>query len=296
MTAALSGVCQPLVSAEALKLSNLLLCGGNVVYDAEVLRDGASYRWGSVRSWMPEKTAGLPLKYCLVAFEHTDECKPVDGGKSVLVTASTGGVAIFNRTSLATSFYAMVPNAHSACLLPGGHLVVASSTPANGNALVVFHRAKSEATLFRTPLEAAHGVDWDEERKTLYAIGFDTLYEYNFDESKPSLTLKRQYKLPGPTGHELSPGASADELLLSIDDRVLAFDKKTGNFTPFEPLARAVGIKCVSMDRQTKLTAYIQCEDIRGRWWSFDVRFAGATATLASPGQRLYKIRWAEKP
>lgn len=289
---ALAAACAPL-SAETTRLPNLLLCGGNVVYDAELHRDGAAFRWGAIRAWVPERSAGLPLSYCLTPFDHTDDCKPIDEGRSVLVTASTGGVAIYSRATLATSFYAKVPNAHSACILPGDHIAVASSTPDDGNAIVLFHRSRSEAVLFKTPLTAAHGLEWDDRRRILYAIGYDVLREYRFNPSEPSLTQQREYKLPGPTGHELTPGTTDDQLLLTIDDQVLIFDRNTGAFSPFEPISKLVGVKCVSLDRRTNLAVYIQCEDIKGRWWSFLVRFAGTAATLESPGQRLYKVRWA---
>ena len=64
----------------------------------------------------------------------------------------------------------------------------------------------------------------------LYAIGYDILREYRYDAAAPSLEVIREVRLPGPTGHELSPGSTDDELLLSIDNEVLTFNNpKTGS-------------------------------------------------------------------
>ncbi|MCC6264392.1 MAG: hypothetical protein IT169_12505, partial [Bryobacterales bacterium] len=129
--------------------ARLLVCGGSVVYDAELAGAAESPRWGEIRAWRPGESKGLPASYVEKRFATTDDCKPIDGGTHVLVTASSGGVAIYERASLATKFHAQVANAHSACMLPGGHVVVAASVSAEGNALVLFHRSTSERAVFR---------------------------------------------------------------------------------------------------------------------------------------------------
>src|ERR1043165_9937019 len=56
-------------------------------------------------------------------FGATDECKPV-GDDCILITASTGGVALVECPTRKAVFGAYVPNAHSATLLPGNRLAV----------------------------------------------------------------------------------------------------------------------------------------------------------------------------
>lgn len=282
-------------AATATSSSRMLVCGGSVVYDAILAGEERTPRWEAVREWRPGESKGLPASYAAKAFETTDDCKPIDGGANVLVTSSSGGVAIYERSSGNTSFYARVPNAHSACMLPGGYIVVASSVSPEGNALVLFHRSESERNVFRTPLESAHGVVWDEKRTMLYAVGMDHLEEYNFDHGNhaASLKLTRQSKLPTRGGHELSPGTSANELIVTTQGGVYLFDKASRGFTVHPRLGKDLDVKCVSLHPSTGRLAYVKADEGKGVWWSFRIRLLHPEGEIASPGQRVYKVRWA---
>lgn len=280
----------------AAKPPRLLVCGGNVVYDAELAGTAENPRWGEVRVWRPGESKGLPASYVEKRFATTDDCKPIDGGTHVLVTASSGGVAIYERASLATKFYAHVANAHSACMLPGGHVVVAASVSAEGNALVLFHRSTSERALFRTPLESAHGVVWDEKRETLYAVGMGHVEEYAFHHggaANASLKLLHRTALPTRGGHELSPGATENELIVTSQGGVYLFDKAARTFADHPILGRELDVKCVSLHPPTGRIAYVKPDEGKGVWWSFRIRFLHPGGSIASPGERVYKVRWA---
>ncbi|MCW5966712.1 MAG: hypothetical protein KIT83_21920 [Bryobacterales bacterium] len=296
----LAGVALPACKAIALQPgddttmgSRMLLCGGNAVYDARLAGDAGSLRWEHVRTWRPERSTGLPLSYALTPFATTDDCKPIDDGKSVLVTSSAGGVAIYRRDNFESTFHAMVANAHSACLLPEGHLVVAASTHADGNALVLFHRDQAEEPLFRTPCYSAHGVEWDAERNRLYALGMETLEEYSFSpgDAKAQLRKVEETKLPSPGGHELSPGAVAEELFVSSSTDVFVFEKETRTFAKHPGLGGMHHVKSISVHPQSGQLSYIRADE--GVWWTFQLRFLNPAAEIESPGQRLYKARWA---
>lgn len=278
---------------ETQRGNRMLLCGGNAVYDARLAGDASAPRWEDVRAWRPERSPGLPLSYALTPFATTDDCKPIDEGKSVLVTSSAGGVAIYRREGFETTFHAMVANAHSACLLPEGHLVVAASTHADGNALVVFHRDHAEKPLFRTPLYSAHGVEWDEARSRLYALGMETLEEYSFSPGDTGAQLRKveETKLPSSGGHELSAGAVAGELFVSSGTGVFVFQKETRAFTKHPALGDMHHVKSISVHPRSGQLAYIRADE--GVWWTFQLRFLNPTAEIESPGQRLYKARWA---
>ena len=45
-------------------------------------------------------------------FKTTDECKPVKGGQRILITSSSGGVAVVERETGEAVFHTTVPNAH----------------------------------------------------------------------------------------------------------------------------------------------------------------------------------------
>ncbi len=273
----------------------LLVCGGSVVYDAGIAGNPAAPRWEDVREWRPAASKGLPESYAAKAFETTDECKPIDGGRNVLLTASSGGVAIYERESLKTLFHARVANAHSACLLPGGSLVVASSVSREGNALVLFHRSTSEHAVFRTPLESAHGVIWDEKRKTLHALGMDRLEEYSFASSGSGATLKllRHTPLPSRGGHDLSLSNRDSELIVTTQHGVYLFEKAARQFRNHPELGDHLDVKCVSVNPSTGRLAWVKADEGEGVWWSFRIRFLGPEGSIQSPGQRVYKVRWA---
>lgn len=272
----------------------LLVCGGSVVYDAVLDGTDAAPRWEGIREWKPAQSKGLPESYAEKPFQTTDDCKPIDKGNNVLVTSSSGGVAIYERESLATKFYARVPNAHSACMLPGGHIVVASSVSPEGNALVLFNRSTNERAIYRTPLESAHGVVWDEKRKSLYALGMSHLEEYSFTHGngKASLKLLEQTDLPTRGGHELSPGKTENELIVTTQEGVYLFDKTTRSIVSHPTLGAYLDVKCVSLHPATGRLAYVKADEGKGVWWSFRIRFLNPEGSIKSPGQRVYKVRW----
>lgn len=277
----------------AQEAPRLLVCGDNTVFDARLAGSPEKPRWEDIRTWRAKESKSLPARYADRAFATTDDCKPIDDGKGVLVTSSSNGVAIYDRASRESLFYAMVGNAHSACILPDGHLVVAASTNAEGNALVVFHRTKPETPLFRTPLYSAHGVVWDESRGILYAVGMDTLKEYRFDPARPEAMLRRvhQTKLPSKGGHELSP-APDDRLFVTTGTQALVFDKQKRSFEPHPELGAMHHVKCISLDPRTGRIAYVRADDGEGVWWTFRLRFLNPEGEIESPGQRVYKVRW----
>ncbi len=286
-----------LLAAQASRVpaagSRMLLCGGNVVYDARLVTNSGAPRWVDVRAWRPERSPGLPPSYALTPFATTDDCKPIDEGRSVLVTSSAGGVAIFRRESLETTFHAMVPNAHSACTLPEQHVVVAASTHTQGNALVLFHRERPEKPLFRTPLYSAHGVEWDAQRNILYALGLDVLQEYQFFPGDRGAQLRKVHetKLPSAGGHELAVGAVSNELFVSSSTEVFLFRKDTRSFTKHPALGEMHHVKSISVHPVTGQLAYVRADE--GVWWTFQLRLVNPPGEIESPGQRLYKARWA---
>lgn len=282
----------PLRGAEAQP--RLLLSGGSVVYDAALAGAPDAPRWEDIREWNPAQSKGLPPSYTGKLFQTTDDCKTIDNGANVLVTASSGGVAIYERSSGNTSFFARVANAHSACMLPGGHIVVASSVSAEGNALVLFHRASSERALFRTPLESAHGVVWDDKRKTLYALGMESLEEYAFSpgEAQP-LNRTHRTDLPTRGGHELAPTNAENELIVTTEHGVYRVDKSTRSFSSHPLIGADANVKCVSTHPKTGRIAYVKADEGPGVWWSSQLRFLDPQGSIESPGQRLYKVRWA---
>ena len=240
-------------------------------------------------SWKVADTASqLPEAYQQY-LRGVDDCKPVDGGKNILATAGRG-VVLIERATKKCLFYACVPNAHSADVLPGGRIVVALSEHPEGNSLEIYDRDRSEHVLFRDSLFSGHGAVWNAKRQRLYALGYDELREYslaNWDTPAPALKLEKKWTIPGISGHDLSP-VSDDELLITEHHGVHSFDIATETFTPFEPLKNAKDVKSVNYIRNSRKLVYTQAEE---SWWTFNIQIKNPDKSINIPDVKMYKVR-----
>ena len=272
------------------KSKEIMVCGDDtlLIID-EKESDGAdvkvvwSWKVADVASQIPE----IYQKY----LKPLDECKPVDGGKNLLVTSSNGGVVLIERATKKCLFYAYAPMAHSADALPGGLIAVALSTNAKGNSIELYDRNKPEQVLYKDSLFSGHGAVWNDTRQRLYALGYDELREYSLvspNTSSPSLKLEKKWTIPGIGGHDLFP-VSDGELLVSEHHGVHSFDIASEKFTPFEPLAHAENIKSVNYNKSTKRLMYTIAEE---SWWTFNIYLKNPDKTLNIPGIKLYKVRF----
>lgn len=284
----------PPASAPAAKdTANLLVCGGPQVLRLTVQFAGDTAKIVSRKDWDADKSRGMPAAM-VQAFKTTDDCKAIDNGARILITSSAGGLAIVERESGVTLFHAAVPNAHSAEVLPRNRVIAAASVNPKGDRLMLFDRDKSNVELFSTPLHSAHGVVWVEAEKTLYALGHDELQAYDlvdWDSAKPSLKLRKNWKLPSESGHDLSPVPGEAAFIVTTNTNVYVFDRKSGTFTPHPALGALPVIKSVSIHPVTKRVVYTQAD--RPEWWTRTLRFLDPTTTIEFPDDRLYKVRWA---
>jgi hypothetical protein len=272
----------------------LILCGWDEVFALKV-GEPDKISTNKVWLWRARDCPNLP-ENLQDKFATTDECKPVEGGKKILITSSGGGVALVERASGKALFSAFVGNAHSAEMLPGKRVVIAGSTHAAGNRLAVFDLSQTGEPLYTTELHSAHGVVWDEKRQVLWALGYEELNGYrlvNWASPEPKLHMANSYPLPDPGGHDLQVVPKCEVLVLTTGSHVYVFDPDRRAFFPHMTLGDKAGVKCVSIHPQTKLTAFIQGSD--RHWWSDTVQWLDFENALKLPGQRLYKARWCVK-
>lgn len=267
----------------------LVVCGDDkILIIDEQASNGADVR--IVWSWkVADAATQLPEAY-QEYLRGVDDCKAVDGGKNILATAGRG-VVLIERATKKCLFYAYTPNAHSAEVLPGGRIAVALSTHAEGgNSIEIYNRDRPEQVLFKDSLYSGHGVVWNAKRQRLYALGYDELREYslvNWDTSSPALQLEKKWKIPGISGHDLSP-VSDDELLISEHEGVHSFDITSETFTPFEPLKNIKDVKSVNYIRQSRKLVYTKGEE---SWWTFNIYIRNPDKTINIPDVRMYKVR-----
>lgn len=268
----------------AAAADRLILCGGAELFMVEP--DATTKVW----SWRAKDHRELPADLSN-AFATTDECKPVDNGKRLLVSSSSGGCALLDTATGKPLWWAKVRNAHSIESLPDGRVVVASSL--GGDQLVLFDTAKGDRVLWQTALPSAHGVVWDPARMRLFALGFKELRSYallNWTSLTPALELKQTIPLPDDDGHDLSPVPGSPDLVLTTERHVWLFDRDQATIRPHHDFKDRASVKCVAIHPRSGRTLLIQAAV--GHWWSETCELFQPPGKLSFKGETLYKGRW----
>ena len=272
-----------LLATSALAGDLLLVCGGSEVFQIDPATNPPAKLW----SWRAKDRPEIPadLKN---SFSTTDECKPLDGGKRLLVTSSGGGCALIELPSGKALWWARVPNAHSIEALPGGKIAVASSVNANGNKVLLFDEKIPEKSIAELPLPSAHGLVWDEARKCLWALGFGELLACEVAHDK--LTVKTRHKLPDEDGHDLRAVPGSPDLILSTHASVWRFHRDEVIFRPDPDLKGRVEVKSADIHPTTGRLAVVQASG--KNWWTEQLEFLHPATELTLKGETLYKARW----
>lgn len=236
-----------------------------------------------------DPSVNLPEGYYHI-MRNLDECKLVDRNRKMLVTSSGGGMMLIDIKTKDIICYAHVPMAHSADLLPGNRIAVALSTDKAGNAVEIYDIDNTDRPVYRDSLYSGHGMVWNKERQSLYALGYSELREYklmDWDSRAPSLNLVSAWAIPVRSGHDLSP-VDEERMLLSGHEGVWWFDLSSGEFTPFEPLKDTHGVKSVNYDSRTGRFTYTKAEI---SWWTHNIYQCNPDKVLTIDSLRVYKVR-----
>lgn len=268
----------------------LIVCGWDEVFILNMAKTPPQKVW----SWRAADRPELPAEYH-DKFKTTDDCKPVDGGKRILISSSSDGVALVERATGKALFYGAAGGAHSVEMLPGGRIAVAASTSprALNNRLVVFDVKQSGRPLFDTELTSGHGVVWDKKRQTLWALGLKVLRAYkleNWSSPNPSLSKTAEYELPDNSGHDLMAVPGTSLLSVTTHHSAWMFDRDKHSFSPHPNLAGKENVKSITQHPQTKEIVWTQAD--KGFWWTETLRFLNPENTHQIKGEHLYKARW----
>lgn len=283
LVAALATGCSP------FNENHIAVCGGNEVKIIDIEKsDGTNLH--EVWSWrIDEPTDGLPADYAKY-LNPLDECKFVDNNRKLLLTSSHSGVVLLDLKSRRNLFYARVPMAHSADLLPHNRVAVALSTHDKGNSLEIYDISQPEKVLYRDSLYSGHGAVWHAERESLYALGYDVLREYklrNWESDQPSLEMVASWPIPVTSGHDLVK-VDAERMLLSGHEGVYWFDVESGKYTPFEPLKDTHNIKSVNYNAKSGRLIYTKAEI---SWWTHHIYQENPDKVLTIDSMNIYKVR-----
>jgi hypothetical protein len=237
-----------ILSHTAVAQSSVFLCGGAEVIQADAVTQNGKAALVERWHWRPEQSHGMPVKL-MRKFIITDDCKPIDSGRKLLITSSGDAVALVAYPSGDTLFAATVKNAHSAELLPHGMIAVASSDAPNGEGdrLVLFMGNGpnkmgdvSDKPVGNLPLEAAHGAVWDAKRKVLWALGGKVLpkLEVEMTGPIPQFLLERTIPLPEEIGHDLQISEDCSALYITTTKRVYQVDPDRFTFSAVSTVSR----------------------------------------------------------
>lgn len=239
-----------------------------------------------VWTWDAHLAKDLPAGYH-AKFNSIDDCKPLKKGKQVLVSSSSGAVALVNRKDGKVLFYASVPNAHSIARIPGNRLVVAASTAKDGNKIILFDARHGEIPLFSDSLYSAHGLVWHKKRQSLFALGYAQLREYKIADYH-NLRLINQWTIPGIGGHDLQLARDHKNLFVTEHGGSWIFDVKSQQFKKIAGFPDRENIKSLGQDESGQFIFTVPEES----WWTFHVIFLKPARKIAFPGMRVYKARW----
>lgn len=265
----------------------VLVCGDSKVLLVDYTNSRDSIP-NIIWSWDAHLATDLPDIFRERKFNTIDDCKAIRDGSQIIVSSSTGAVAIVNVEDKKVLFLAEVPNAHSIELLPGEKLAAAASTAKTGNQIMVFD-INSGKLVFSDSLYSAHGVVWDKKRNSLYALGYNVLREYKM-ANEDQLVLEREWKIPGTSGHDLQMGQDGNRLLITEHTGTWFFDLKKEQFGKIEGFPDAEDIKSLNQNRNGEYLYTVAEES----WWTYHVRFFNPSGALWFPDMHVYKARWFE--
>ena len=269
--------------------NHLAICGGKEVKIIDLSKSNGR-EINEVWSWnIEDGIEGLPAEYSKYLMP-LDECKFVDSNKKLLLTSSHSAVVLLDIKSRKCDFYARVPMAHSADLLPNNRIAVALSTNKAGNSLEIYDISQPEKVLWRDSLYSGHGAVWHAERESLYALGYDVLREYklkDWNTDAPALELVASTPIPVKSGHDL---VKVDEqrMLVSGHEGVMWFDVESKEFSPFEPLKDTHNVKSVNYNHKLNRLIYTKGEV---SWWTHNIYQKNPDKTITIDSMNVYKVR-----
>lgn len=169
--------CSTPESVDLPTISELIVCGDQhvIILDAD---QSTAEENVVIWRWHPDSSDILPAAYKDQYLATIDDAKPVMAGSQIIISSSSGGVVLVERSTGEVLAYTTVGNAHSVEVLPNNRMVVAASTNPKGNRVAVFDRVPDAKPLFHDSLYSGHGVVWDDQRQLLYALGYAELRAY----------------------------------------------------------------------------------------------------------------------
>ena len=181
-----------------------------------------------------------------------NEAKPIQFNRRIVglwaghSDGRIAGVGVYERATNSWPIKFTLPSTlqkggpHSVARLPGDYFAVAhvgsiTGTTTNG-AVIVYDQNGVQVDI--EPLRSAHGVEWDEKRKKVFAVGYDYVTSYDFigEDLRPGPS----WKLPGDirNGHDLRRRRTDTKFYVTGDAHEWTFDPDAAAGSEFTPVVR----------------------------------------------------------
>ena len=249
--------------------------------------------------WDPREDPSLTREMA-ASFRAIDECKPVDGGRTLLVNASCGGVAAVDVATARAKWCAFLPDCHdgphSLDLLPDGRVAVANSVGVDALQIIDLCGHPFEPSKQRVvralSVPGAHGVVWDASRRSLFVLGYTNLYELAYLPRETAVKVRKTWDYSvacgDAYGHDLVPDGRGGYHFTNHTG-VWRFDPADGTFSRVLDVAN---VKSFSRDAAKGDLLSVP----REKWWTdrLLVRDGAGNVRTVGPfsGARFYKARW----
>lgn len=227
------------------------------------------------------------------------------GGYWMVVTDSRGLAAIvpYPQGDSRQWGWNVGGNPHSAELLPNGNIAVAAST---GGWVRIYTSSQGPdcGDYVEYPFPGAHGVQWDPERRVLWALGDDDLVALEITGSDAAPVVREVHKVALPTryGHDLQPVyGNTDRLWVSTGSHVYQYIKSLNDFdesySNSDMISRA-NVKSVGNLPSGQVVSAVPDQVIRPEsgsssndWCTARIDFVNPSMTGILPGAGIYKAR-----
>lgn len=170
---------------------------------------------------------------------YTSEVKVRDGGRKVLVAGATDWAVIDAGSGSCIRSGHVNDGGHGIDILPDGTIIKGDSNSATAGSIWLIPENGSAKRA--ADLASCHGVEWDQARQCVWAIGYTEIVKLVYDSVALTLTEVGRWTITGTSGHSLDL-AEDGKLYYTDWYGVRRFDPDTGTSTTLYALSNPKSI------------------------------------------------------
>ena len=170
---------------------------------------------------------------------YTSDVKVRSGGRTLLVVGATDWAVIDAASGVCSRSGHVNDGGHGIDILPDGTLIKGDSNSATSGSIWLIMDYGGTKNAFTLP--SCHGVEWDNDRNCVWAIGYSHIVKLGYNALQKTLVELGRWQIPGTSGHCLD---LADDGKLYFTDwsGVRRFDPDTETFTTLYALSNPKSI------------------------------------------------------